>query len=292
MIRPDRFEFGVFIMSYGITALFMAQAVMSLSRAIIIHNEHCVIRHTAYPGLPVVRVELTKSAPELLDWLGLDYTRWQGGFETQRDFWRWISGVDSSNEAPNLTLVQRAWTAFAATTGTVEKVHTRHQHPRFAEVERFRDWLRPVNSTPAKRSEVIAADAHEKQPSSHGPSAPPSRYDIVTRVSVSIDTQTGIMTKEAEETSIQPIAARPSVRRPVETHAISSSSPQPLPLDRFAIQALSHFGKLQEYETAVARQSVDATILYEKQRRKAQNRQYAQDHEAKTAKIRAQDSKQ
>ena len=283
MISPDRFGFAVFIMSYGITALLLAQAVRCLSPVLVIHHEHIVIRHCAFPGLAPIEIELTADASEFLNWIGLDYGRWLDGFDKQTDYYHWVGGVgqalDQAISAQDETLIHRAWGKFVASGDDIPRVKTRHQPARRLEMERFREWLRAIYLNSDDKSEVT--QIQPSKPTSHE-TLSVTTFTIMTKTTISVDHRTGKTTKLSEATKIENQETRSSQLPGPDPHLNPKPSLNPrcpIPLDNSALQALDYFGQKDMYEKAVANQSEEAIRLYERQRRRTQNREFSNKHE-------------
>lgn len=198
MIRPDRFEFAVFIMSYGITALLLAQAVRCLSPALLVHHEHLVVRHCAFPNIAPIEIELTCDVSQFLQWLGLEYDQWQHGFDEQHDYYQWVSGVrlaaDHITLSADLSLINRAWGRFVASGEDIPRVKTRHQPARRLEMDRFRDWLRALYASIDDQGDTVKPVPQvDLSKVVAGPTT--TTFTIVTKTSVSVDPLTGKTTK-------------------------------------------------------------------------------------------------
>lgn len=286
MIRPDRFDFAVFIMSYGTTALLLAQAVRCLSPALVIHHEHLVCRHAPFPGQPPIEIEITASPVELLGWLELDRVPWISGFETQLEFWKWIAGiVEDNGKVDNIdngrSLIQTAWKMFADTDGDLPKVRIRHQHPRFEEVEMFREWLRTTNTyrpdEPVSRSTGVAV-----LPKTAGGLTRPLAdlvYRITTTTLISVDRQFGRATTMSENTAVVRVDSGESNSSTRKSDAPTLDPTQPIPLDDFARGTLERFGKAAAYEAALGGAVAMAEEAYRKRERRRRNREFATQRE-------------
>lgn len=280
MIRPDRFDFAVFIMSYSVTALLLAQAVRCLSPALVIHHEHLVIRHCAFPDLAPIEIELSTDVPRLLEWLGLDLVHWQAGFERQHDFWLWMARLEPS-PSPKVpladSLIRTAWRTLVHSGADIPSVKIRHQPARIHEMERFRDWLRSGYLFDEEDQE---ATDEESSKADLEPMCTNTTFTIVVRTTIDLDHRTGTATKLFQDTKIE----RHEAKQDAKTKPVLDPE-HPIPLDDFAQQALEYFGQQEAYDKEVAKKSVEATRVCEQRRRRAQNREFSQTHEDPAARL-------
>jgi len=276
IVIPDRLSFGQFILSHGITPLFVNQVIKQLSPLFKIHHEHMVIHHTPYPGEPVISLELTGSAEELRQWLGLEYERWKEGFDTQEAYQRWLAGICQTEshwylkEGIRESRVAMGWARLVDQLGPIKDTFG-HQKARIQKLEDFRDWLRSIKYSSLVRypkSEEVASDRKADLPVvTH------KRVLIRTEVTLDINLITGETTQESSKATI----TRP------HTEKKDTLTGQPRTLDGYAIETLRYFGKLEEYERILAERRIEVEVKVENRIRKEQNREFGLVHDSKAA---------
>jgi len=267
----------LFILSYGITPLFVNQVIKQLSPSFKIHHEHLVIHHSPYPGEPGISVELTGNANKLLEWLGLDYDRWQRGFAAQADYQQWLAGMSQKaddwelDEKMRGSRIALGWARLVDQV-TAIKDTAGHQKERIQKLEDFREWLRSI-----KYSELVKTPDHEEVTSNQAttelPVATHKRIVIRTEVTLDINLITGETTQEGSTTTIiQP-----------HTEKTNKLTIHPRALDDYAIETLRYFGKLEAYERILAERRIEVEVKVENRKRKEQNREFGLDHDSKAA---------
>jgi hypothetical protein len=246
-----------------------------LSPTFKIHHEHLVVHHSPYPGEPVISVELTSSAGKLLQWLGLEYGRWQNGFDTQAEYQQWLAGMLSNGEEWELDESMResrivlGW-ARLVNQVTPIKDTAGHQKERIQKLEDFRDWLRSIKySSLVRRSDAVTTS---KQTPAEPPAVTHKQIIVRTEVTLEINLQTGETTQENSTTTI--------IHPPDKTDQLRID---PRPLDEYAIETLRYFGKLEEYERILAERRIEVEVKVENRKRKEQNREFGLVHDSRAA---------
>lgn len=112
------------------------------------------------------------------------------------------------------------------------------------------------------------------RPGTSGTAPTTTAFTVITRTSFRVDHATGKTTELSADTKIED-----HVPQSDEKSNPALDPKCPIPLDDFAVQALRHFGKKEEYDQQVMNQSGEANRLYERQRRRAQNREFSNKHE-------------
>jgi hypothetical protein len=234
-----------------------------------------VIHHTPYPGEPVISLELTGSAEELLEWLGLDYERWKVGFEAQEGYQQWLAGISQKGNDWELekeireSRVALGWARLVDQLGPIKDTFG-HQKARIQKLEDFRTWLRSINYSSLVQSPDSVATSNQT------PADPPvvthKRMIIRTEVTLDINAQTGETTQEGSTTTI--------IHPPDKTEQLSID---PRPLDEYATETLRYFGKLEQYERILAERRIEVAVKVENRKRKEQNREFGLVHESRAA---------
>jgi hypothetical protein len=262
------------------------QVVKQLSPAFKIHHEHLALRHSPYPGEPVIAIEITNDARDLLDWLGLDYDQWKKGFSTQHEYQVWLAGLpedthsnqtDSSLKLDESRPVIQGWKSLVKQTTPIKDT-SGHQKERIQKLEDFRDWLRSIH---------YAADRHPTNSDTASDALKlelPSRCIAITtttKTTFRVDPKT--LETVLEKTESQSTTAEAPI--PQNTGTITEIDDQwsndPIPLDYHAISVLERFGKNESYEEALEARKREMTVKLEHKRRKQQNRDFAQKYDNK-----------
>jgi hypothetical protein len=275
IVLPDRLDFGEFILSYGITPLFINQVLKQLSPAFKIHHEHLVVHHSPYPGEPVISVALASSADELLEWLGLEYGRWQNGFATQMEYQQWLAGMLAKGEEWELDESMRESRIVSGWARLVNQVTpikdtAGHQKERIQKLEDFRTWLRSIKYSSLVQNPNSVAIS--KQTPADPPVVTHKQIIVRTEVTLLINLQTGESTQEGSTTTI--------IHPPDKTEQLSID---PRPLDEYAIETLRYFGKLEEYQSILAGRRSEVAVKVENRKRKEQNREFGLVHDIRAA---------
>jgi len=278
IVHPDRLDFGEFILSYGITPLFINQIIRHLSPSLKIHHEHLVVSHSPYMGEPVIHLELTPSVNKLLDWLGLDYGRWKAGFATQAKYQKWLAGLSEEvgkeeEVAPGMesSRVRIGWMGLISQVGPI-KDSAGHQKERIQKLEDFRIWLRGIGYSDSKDDvrKMIEGQSEALE------TATSKRVIIRTDVILNINSVTSETTQEGPSvTTIHPLSSTNDESDRFNT--------EPRPLDEYGIKVLECFWKLEEFNQIVAERKVEMIGKVENRKRKLQNREFALMNDSKVA---------
>jgi hypothetical protein len=234
-----------------------------------------VIHYTPYPGEPVISLELTSHADELLEWLGLDYERWKDGFDTQDGYQRWLAGISQNDDDWDLregmreSRVALGWARLVDQLGPIKDTFG-HQKARIQKLEDFRNWLRSINYSSIVQPPGSVATS--KQTPADPPVVTHKRIIIRTEVTLAINLLTGETTQEGSTTTI--------IHPPDKTDPLSI---EPRPLDEYAIETLRYFGKLEEYQSILAGRRSEVAVKVENRKRKEQNREFGLVHDSRAA---------
>ena len=236
-----------------------------------------VIHHTPYPGEPVISLELTSYADELLEWLGLDYERWKEGFDTQDGYQQWLAGISQYGDGWELregireSRVALGWARLVDQLGPIKDTFG-HQKSRIQKLEDFRTWLRSIKYSSLVQNPGPVATS--KQTPADPPVVTHKRIIIRTEVTLDIHLQTGEMTQVGSSTT--------TVNQP-HTMEKDTLSIDPRPLDKYAIETLRYFGKIEEYERILAERRIEVAVKVENRKRKEQNREFGLVHDSRAA---------
>jgi hypothetical protein len=287
IVRPDRLDFGEFILSYGITPLFVNQFLKQLSPAFKVHHEHLALRHSPYPGEPAIEIELINDPQVLLSWLGLDHERWKNGFATQHEYQIWLAGLpDWGGPVPRIKIdemekpVVMGWMRMLNQTGPIKDT-AGHQKERIQRLEDFREWLRLIRYGWEDLGAATSIAAVTPLPARM---AVTKRYIIstITKITLRIDDETHEAVQESVETETTTSEVS-DTQAESDTRASDHWSDEPIPLDEYATKALDHFGQREVYERALEVMKKAMKVKNENKRRKKQNRDFAQIHDSKAS---------
>jgi hypothetical protein len=234
-----------------------------------------VIHHTPYPGEPVISLELTGSAEELLEWLGLDYARWKVGFEAQEGYQRWLAGISQKgnnwalHEGIGGSRAALGWARLVNQPGPIKDTFG-HQKARIQKLEDFRTWLRSINYSSLVQPPDLVTTL--KQTPADPPAVTHKQIIVRTEVTLAINLLTGETTQEGSTTTI--------IHPPDQPDRLSID---PRPLDEYAIETLRYFGKLEEYERILAERRTEVAVKVENRKRKEQNREFGLVHDSRAA---------
>jgi len=234
-----------------------------------------VIHHTPYPGEPVISLELTSYADELLEWLGLDYERWKEGFDTQDGYQQWLAGISQYGDGWELregireSKVALGWARLIDQLGPIKDTFG-HQKARIQKLEDFRTWLRSINYS------SLVAHPESKEVTSNQtiilPAVTHKRIIVRTEVTLNTNLQTGETTQETSTTTI--------IHPPERAEQLSI---EPRALDGYAVETLRYFGKWKEYERILAERRIEVAVKVENRKRKEQNREFGLVHDSRAA---------
>lgn len=232
-----------------------------------------IIRHPAFFSLPGLDVRLTSSAEELCEYLGLDYARWQEGFDTELDVWQWLTTVEEG--------------------GKLEGAYRRMVRPKAVRQAGHKSKLGALDSFVAFLRTTRHGDGWDwetgtrikvKEPEKEGEGGEPvtpsiteeaSTEVVVTETAPTEDASTLTTSSPSESTPLStspPLTPVPELPR---TNVDSLDPERPLPLDIRATAALERWGKLEEYEALITERRVAALILWSQQQRRIINKQKA-----------------
>ncbi|WVR04812.1 hypothetical protein IAU60_001824 [Kwoniella sp. DSM 27419] len=239
LVRPDQVAFTHFMTSYSSSGVLTGRILRKLSNDLTLHLTHLAVRQSPYFGLPAVEVRLTNNPRSLCEWLGLDYTKWfnnGSNWQDEKEYWAWLTNCseDSLAGVAFHHMVQEG--ARRSNEAVLDNPPPRSQLKRRADIaDRFYIWL---------RSEASWARTSTPSSTRIGPadvvqvSSGPAEYVA--------DTSSGKGTQ--------------------------SDSFQPKMLDRFASEALMHWGQETVYQEGVQNRRtavlLQARRIQEKQERR------------------------
>jgi hypothetical protein len=220
---------------------------------------------------------LTSSAGKLLQWLGLEYGRWQNGFDTQAEYQQWLAGMLSKgkewelDESMRESRIVSGW-ARLVNQVTPIKDTAGHQKERIQKLEDFRTWLRSIKYSSLVQPPDSVATSNQT------PADPPvvthKQIIVRTEVTLAINLQTGETTQEGSTTT--------TITHP-HTEKTDTLSIDPRPLDEYATETLRYFGKLEEYERILEERGIEVAVKVENRKRKEQNREFGLVHDSRAA---------
>ena len=146
-----------------------------------------------------------------------------------------------------------------------------HQKERIQKMEDFRTWLRSI-----KYSALIQDPDHKEVTSKTMATLPAvahKRITIRTEVTLDVNLLTGETIQEGSTTT--------TINQPAEKSETLSIHPRAL--DKYAIETLRYFGKLEEYECILAERKVEVAVKVENRKRKEQNREFGLVHDSRAA---------
>lgn len=236
--------------SYGVSALLLSAALRRMSSSFTIHTDRFVVRYSPYHGLKAVEVDLTDDPDQFMAWAGLDPVRWQQGFKTERDFWRWIAclpdDIDSLSLSDQMSKKEEVFAKRFAQgfkklarqrPGQSDgvKMPKGHSKARVEVMERFRNYIKST----------LYADTPVPEPVDDGTA------DKLAGKASQLSIATG-----------SPSDTRPPLLDPQKPRALS---------DR-AQDALKYFDKVNDWQELLAQRMMEATELAERQQRRVVNR--------------------
>jgi hypothetical protein len=253
--------------SYGVTALLYAAAVWRMSSSLTCHNDRFVIRHSPYQGLKAVEVELTSDPLEFMKWAGLDSIRFERGFETEKEYWLWLTCLTDESQGANEeerkekyeALMQKrlpqGWRVMAAKKSG-EKDSTKmpkgHTKVRLEVMARFRDWLKTTIYAP--QTPPVKAD----------PTAPIDNDSTEPDVSSALSSLTlGTSPPPASHSNRTP-------PDPKEQNLVDPAKPRELSFS--AHSALEYFGKVSEWDQLFQSRKEEARVMADRQARNNKER--------------------
>jgi hypothetical protein len=206
-------------------------------------------------------VELTHDAQEFMDWAGLDSDRFNQGFNTEADYFLWLTcqshlnlndseGTKEKYEEILENRFPQGWKRMAGRRKEADptKMPRGHGKIRLEVMARFRDWL----LTTAYGVEAPVSPKADK-------AVTPADSTQVTADLAKLDI--------SDKTPVKPISAR-------EQNLVDPSKPQELsPID---LAALDYFKKTSEWQSAFNGRKKEATIMAERQHR---NNKESADHQ-------------
>jgi hypothetical protein len=259
--------------SYGVTALLYAAAVRRMSSSLTCHNDRFVIRYSPYQGLKAVEVELTSDPLEFMKWAGLDPDRFERGFETEKEYWLWLTCLTDENQGANEeerkekyeALMQKrfpqGWRVMAAEKSG-EKDSTKmpkgHTKVRLEVMARFRDWLKTTIYAPQDSTPKVAPTS----PTDNG-SIKPTSLDI----SSTADQISSLTLGTSPPTTTQ--STRPPLD-PKEQNLVDPAKPREL--SSSAHSALEYFGKISEWDKLFQSRKEEARVMADRQARNNRER--------------------
>jgi len=282
LVQPPRLGFSVVTQSYGVTALLFAAAVRRLSSSFTCHNDRFVIRYSPYRGLKAIEVELTHDPKEFMDWAGLDSERFERGFETETDYFMWLTclvdndqGTNSGerNEKYERLLEKRfpqGWRRMAEAKRSADptKMPKGHGKIRLDVLNKFRDWLATTIYGP---EDTVKVD----------------------KVKGEVDTETDpaqAVTTEMSNLSIDKTSPPPAPAPVLSAREQNLLNPDTfLPLSFTANAALDYFGKVPEHQALFDARKQEATVMAEKQKRNMKENTDSQKAKEEAAAAKAKD---
>ena len=222
-------------------------------------------------------MELTGSAEELLQWLGLDYERWKEGFDTQDGYQQWLAGMLQNGDSWELregieeSRVAMGWARLVDQPGPIKDTFG-HQKARIQKLEDFRTWLKSIDySTLVGHSGLMMSTSNEATVDL--PVVTHKRIIVRTEVTLEINNQTGETTQEGSTMT--------TINQPADKSETLSIHPRAL--DEYAIETLRYFGKLEEYERILGERRIEVAVKVENRKRKEQNREFGLVHDSRAA---------
>lgn len=236
--------------SYGVSALLLSAALRRMSSSFTIHTDRFVVRYSPFHGLKAVEVDLTDDPDQFMEWAGLDPKRFQQGFKTERDFWRWLACLQDDIES-----------------STVEE-----QMKKKGEIfeKRFaQGWKKLARQRPGQADDTKMPKGHSK-----------ARAEVMKRfrnyVKSTIYADTPVP-EPIDGSKIDKLVGEAEMLRleepsPTDTQPLVLDPQKPRELSDRAQDALKYFGKVQSWHGMLAERQVEAAELAERQQRRFTNR--------------------
>lgn len=212
-----------------------------MSSSFTIHTDPFVVRYSPYHGLKAVEVDLTDDPEQFMAWAGLDPVRFEKGFKTERDFWRWLACLPDD----------------------IEEISLEAQSAKRDEVfsKRFAQGWR-------KMAEQKAGQDNTKMPKGHSK----ARAEVVARFrdyiksTLYADTPVRAIDNEADRvtTDMSQLDINSS---PVEKEPPMLDAGKPRLLSDRAKDALDFFGKTDTWKSMLDQRRLEAKELVGRQRR-------------------------
>jgi hypothetical protein len=298
LVQPNRLQFSVMTQSYGVTALLYAAAVRRMSSSLTCHNDRFVIRYSPYQGLKALEVELTSDPLQFMEWAGLDPIRFEQGFQTEKQYWLWLTCLtdedqgadDKEREEKYEALMQKrfpqGWRVMAMKKSG-EKDSTKmpkgHTKVRLEVMVRFREWLKTTIYVP--KPTTLVAGSEEAGPAAIEQDG--QAKDEAEAPSPSIDTSPTIVKLASlilgpsppppTTTNTDTLSATPG---PKEQNLVNPDKPKEL--SHNAQSALEYFGKVPEWSNLFEGKKQEAKILADRQARNNKERAAVFDLASKT----------
>lgn len=253
LIPPGSLDFYVLTVSYSTTFLILARAIRCISPSLTLQMVGLIIRHAAYPGIPGIDLRLTSDVDELCDYLGLSREIWARGFETEQECWTWLATVRPGGK------LEEAYKRMVRPRAVRQKGHK----GKAGGLDAFVAYLRTTRhgegwDTDLVRAEtplpLLAADTAETQ------AVPP------------------LTPSSATTTSTSPLLTPGSASASLVQAAANMLDPEnPVPLDARAQDALDRWDKREAYEAILKKRKTEVTFLAERQQKRIQGRQRAEE---------------
>jgi len=223
--------------------MILSEALNRLSRSFVLHGGRFIIRHNVFRELQTLDIDLSESPSQFCAFLGLDYSRWEAGFESEEEVWEWLVDVEETH------ILALAWIDIANHRLGVARPNHRAKAeamPRFNGFLQKSRWFRHCGTAIDSRGIKLPDDSYEL--SSHR-SASELRSQID---SANIEAAEGLRVNEDAESDVLHAdhCVKPRADFDTDTHQsdlyVGSKT-----LNRFAIEALQYFGKYSEWQRLV-----------------------------------------
>lgn len=284
LVQPPRLGFSVVTQSYGVTALLFAAAVRRLSSSFTCHNDRFVIRYSPYRGLKAIEVELTHDPKEFMDWAGLDLKRFDRGFETETDYFMWLTCLVDNNQGTNSEerkvkyerLLEKrfpqGWKRMAEAKRSADptKMPKGHGKIRLDVLNKFRDWLATT---------IYGTEAKDKVDAVKG--------EGTTETDSAQAITTDMSNLSIGQSSPPPPSATAPVPSAREQNLLNPETF--LPLSFTANAALDYFGKVPEHQALFDARKQEATVMAERQKRNMKENTDSQKAKEEAAAAKAKD---
>lgn len=227
-----------------------------------------LIRHSPYPLIPGIDVQLTPSAIELCSFLGLDMEVWKQGFETELECWEWLTQVKQGG------MLEVAYKKMVRPRAVRQKGHKK----KAGGLDAFVDFLRGTEWGEGW-DEGYDAEGRPLTPTAKAASG--AAFTIGTPpLSPSGTAITNDSTGPLTPSTSQSASAS---AQPNQGEAVQPD--HPIQLDERAEIALDRWSKRAEYEASLAERKVGAAYLYERQQLRIESKARAQQNAARKAQL-------
>lgn len=267
-----------------------------MSSSLTCHNDRFVIRYSPYQGLKALEVELTSDPLQFMEWAGLDPIRFEEGFQTEKQYWLWLTCLpdedqgadDQEREGKYEALMQKrfpqGWRVMAVKKSG-EKDSTKmpkgHTKVRLEVMARFREWLKTTIYAPKPTTSMSGSKETGSSPAEQDG----SEKDGATLPLPSIDASAtaaelaslSLNSSPPTTTSTETLSATPG---PKEQNLVNPDKPRELSYN--AHSALEYFGKVPEWSKLFEVKKQEARVMADGQARNNKERAAVFDLASKT----------